>query len=154
MKLSDPSNHVLRVINGRLDVTGPDGDDHFVFPATARKKPKLYVVSVRDRPVYVGVTTQPMTARLRGGMTATGAHGYHGYPWAKRKCRMCLRIWYLEGRRSSLVDLETIEAEVVFLLRKQFGQWPADQTEIHFHRSTRRHRTCAAKVIRDLCDES
>jgi hypothetical protein len=43
-------------------------------------------------------------------------------------------------------DVETMEAEVVFLIR-QAGQWPASQTEIHFHQSTSAHRTVAATMV-------
>lgn len=42
-------------------------------------------------------------------------------------------------------DVETIEAEVVFLIR-QARQWPRFQTEIHFHESNDEHRRIAAKI--------
>lgn len=44
------------------------------------------------------------------------------------------------------VDVETVEAEVVFLIRGA-GQWPLHQTEIHFHRSTQIHRDVAARIM-------
>jgi phospholipase/lecithinase/hemolysin len=44
------------------------------------------------------------------------------------------------------LDIETVEAEVVFLIRCA-GQWPQYQTEIHFHPSTAVHRDIAASII-------
>ncbi|MCC6285547.1 MAG: hypothetical protein IT439_09655 [Phycisphaerales bacterium] len=44
------------------------------------------------------------------------------------------------------VDAETIEAEIVFLIR-QSGQWPMYQTEIHFHESNADHRRIAAEIM-------
>lgn len=38
-----------------------------------------------------------------------------------------------------------MKAELVFLIR-QAGQWPAYQTEIHFHQSTTVHRQVAATI--------
>ena len=53
---------------------------NFVAPATSQL-PKLYVVSTESTPIYVGVTKQSILARLRGGFTAQGQHGYHDYEW-------------------------------------------------------------------------
>jgi hypothetical protein len=44
------------------------------------------------------------------------------------------------------LDIETVEAEVVFLIRSA-GQWPLHQTEIHFHPSTQVHRDIAVTVM-------
>jgi hypothetical protein len=44
------------------------------------------------------------------------------------------------------VEIETVEAEVVFLIRNA-DQWPLHQTEIHFHPSTQVHREAAAAVM-------
>jgi hypothetical protein len=43
-------------------------------------------------------------------------------------------------------DIETVEAEVVYLIRAA-GQWPAFQTEIHFYPSSARHREVAAQIM-------
>jgi hypothetical protein len=43
---------------------------------------------------------------------------------------------------NSLLNIETVEAEVVFLIRAA-GQWPLWQTEIHFHPSSQVHRDTA-----------
>jgi len=46
-------------------------------------------------------------------------------------------------------DMETIEAEVVFLAT-QAGDWPEGQTEIHFHPSTPEHREIATSIWRSV----
>ena len=43
--------------------------------------------------------------------------------------------------------IETVEAEVVFLIRQEYGQWPEHQTEIHFHKSNDIHRKAAEDII-------
>jgi hypothetical protein len=112
-----------------------------------RKIPKLYVVVAKERVVYVGVTRQTMSSRLRYGFTATGKHGYHGYAWPHKHTQASLYVWAAhEDAGSSLLDVETIEAEVVFLVRQRTGQWPSGQTEIHFHPSFQVHRKAAAAV--------
>ena len=67
-----------------------------------------------------------MSARLRLGFTADGSTGYHGYTWRHQHATVDLDIWILadapEG--SELLDLETIEAELVYLVRHHCGQWP------------------------------
>jgi hypothetical protein len=71
-------------------LTGPDKYELSLTPSTykvgrkfsglaTRKIPKLYVVIAKGRVVYVGITRQIMSSRLRYGFTATGKHGYHGY---------------------------------------------------------------------------
>ena len=117
---------------------------------SAGRTPKLYVMSAKGRPFYVGVTTQPMRTRLRLGFTADGSSGYHGYKWRHVLRRAALEIWYHPGPESdtAIRDLETIEAETVFLLRSRLNQWPQYQTEIHFYRSTPSHRRAAAAVLR------
>ena len=150
MKLSGPDKYQLTITDRSASVRASDGTLHFVAPATARGKPKLYVVSKAGFLLYVGVTNQPMSARLRGGLMADGTHGYHGYSWGRENDTMCLDIWYLDGEDTKPIDLETIEAEVVFLYRHDSGQWPQAQTEIHFHQSGTIHRECARQIVEAL----
>ena len=62
---------------------------------------------------------------------------------------LTLDIWYqsLAGSGGRLDDIETVEAEVVYLLRRRYRQWPEFQTEIHFHSSTAAHRKIARQVL-------
>ena len=147
MKLNGPDKYHLTITNRSASVRAPDGTPHFVAPATVNGKPKLYVVSKAGILLYVGVTNQSMSVRLRGGLTADGTHGYHGYTWGRANHDIRLDIWYLEGDDIKPPDLETIEAEVVFLYRKESGQWPQAQTEIHFHPSRNSHREHARQIV-------
>ena len=128
-------------------VRAQNGISHFVVPATKSKTPKLYVVSKDGFLLYVGVTKQPMSSRLRGGLTANGTHGYHGYAFGRENHTLSLDIWYLEGDDTKQIDLEIIEAEVVFLYRQQSGRWPKAQTEIHFHQSENIHKQFAKQIL-------
>ncbi len=63
-----------------------------------------------------------------------------------------LDIWCLFGAssNSAATELECVEAEVVFLARQKFKQWPEFQTEIHFHRSRQFHRDAADRILQHL----
>jgi hypothetical protein len=92
-----------------------------------------------------------MATRLGYGFKATGQHGYHGYAWRHHIKEANLYIWCHENapaKRAEL-DIETVEAEIVFLAR-QAGQWPAYQTEIHFHASSQVHRDIATDIWRTV----
>lgn len=115
----------------------------------ARRIPKLYVISVDEWPVYVGITRTRLSARFRLGWRGNGRHGYHGYKWRDRITAAKVDIWGQEQPEpipNEILDIEVIEAEVVFLIR-QAGQWPEYQTEIHFHRSSEEHRHWAAEIM-------
>ncbi len=55
-------------------------------------------------------------------------------------------IWYDE-KGSDSDDIEAIEAELVFNIRKHYKQWPKFQTEIHFHQSSKQHVKVAEKIF-------
>ncbi|MCC6738246.1 MAG: GIY-YIG nuclease family protein [Planctomycetia bacterium] len=117
-------------------------------PGCREKGPKLYLVVARGKTIYVGITKQPLRARLRYGWTADGKHGYHGYAWRKTVRDVIVFVWsHPKKSKAAEVEMETIEAEVVHLIRAE-GQWPAFQTEIHFHVSKARHREAAREVLR------
>lgn len=146
MKIVGP-DHYRMVLDARsYKVRSPSGVPHFGGRATARG-PKLYVVSSNGVPIYVGITTQPMSARLRYGWTARGKGGYYGYAWRHQITEADLDIWYHldPPDEKPMLEMETVEAEVVFLIR-QAGQWPQYQTEVHFHASTEQHRRIAREV--------
>ena len=147
MRLNGPNRYHVTITKRSATVKAPNGTPHFVDPATAKRLPKLYVASKEGVLLYAGVTSQSMSVRLRGGLTADGAHGYYGYSWGKKNQEICLDVWYLDGEGIKPTDLETIEAEVVFLYRQESGQWPQEQTEIHFHPSGNIHREFARRVV-------
>lgn len=147
MELTGPDQYCLTIKDGSASVIARDGTSHFVAPATTKGVSKLYVASKDGVLLYVGVTSQSMSVRLRGGLTADGSHGYHGYAWGKKNHAIRLDIWYLHGEGTTSIDLEAIEAEVVFLYRQEFDHWPCEQTEIHFRQSHFAHRECAKQII-------
>lgn len=109
----------------------------------ASKMPKLYIASINDVPVHVGITKRRMSERLRYGWNVTGQHAYHGYAWRRTGTNAVLHVWGDEDQaiERDHLDLETVEAEIVYLIRMN-GQWPQFQTEIHFHPS----KLCIGKL--------
>jgi hypothetical protein len=146
MKIIGPDRYRLKFDSEHFDVISPSDGNKFSGYATS-KLPKLYIVSVDERPIYVGITVQPMRNRLRYGWRASGESGYHGYAWRHEFKEANLDIWYhLDApEENKELDFETVEAEVVFLIRSD-GQWPSHQTEIHFHKSTGVHRKAARAI--------
>jgi len=144
-----------------MKITGPE---HFKLSFDAKKcaakfsglantkLPKLYVVVADGELIYVGVTRRTMRARLYGGWNANGKNGYHGYAWRHNRTTADLYDWCQEDApEGSSRDLETVEAEVAFLIRRA-GQWPEGQTEIHFHPSQKEHREWAARIMQHVLD--
>lgn len=105
------------------------------------------MVSVDDKPIYVGITKQPIRNRLRLGWAAKGDSGYYGYAWRHKLTAAHLDLWCHINPSSGTecLDIETVETELVYLVRKS-GQWPRFQTEIHFHPSNEVHRAVAAQI--------
>ncbi len=147
MNLIGPFTYELSFDALKFSVRCPAGTAKF-SGAVCSRLPKLYVVSLNAWPIYIGVTKQPIRNRLRLGWSATGANGYHGYAWRHKCTEATLDVWCHTdpGQKPPEIDVETVEAEVVYLIR-QHGQWPAFQTEIHFHRSDRVHRDAAAEIF-------
>lgn len=118
------------------------------------KRPKLYIFSRDGLPIYVGATVQSMASRMNLGWKANGKGGFYGYRFRHEGSEIDLDVWVdtdavverTDGMRSGS-DIETVEAEIVYLLRHRTKQWPAYQTEIHFYQSNPEHRREAEKVI-------
>lgn len=147
MRISGPDRYKLSFTPASFSVLCPKGTAKFSGIATS-KKPKLYIVSVDEKPIYVGVTKQSLRNRLRLGWNTVGESGYYGYAWRHHLTEANIDVWCHEDApdKNSSFDIETVEAEVVFLIRSE-GQWPLHQTEIHFHSSTPTHRNIAALVM-------
>jgi hypothetical protein len=78
--LTGPYEYELAISPQTFSVIAADGTAKFSGVVTSRY-PKLYIVSVDARPIYVGITRQPIRSRLRLGWNATGAHGCYGNAW-------------------------------------------------------------------------
>jgi len=150
MKLVGPERYEMTLTRKRFTISTPSGVQELSSRAQARR-PKLYVVARGRRPVYVGITNQPIRARLRLGWSADGSHGYYGYAFRRHLKAASVFIWFhprVAGKKA-IRELETIEAEVAYIVRKQ-GQWPAFQTEIHFYPSRAAHRRAARAVVAEI----
>ena len=149
MQLSKPYQYVISVVSGGgYSVRGQNGEYTFLAPVTHRG-PKLYTFSSDSCLLYVGQTVQGMAARVRLGFQADGSSGYYGYGWRQALSKVDLHIWCLDDTTEGeeALALECIESEVVYLCRSVYGQWPAHQTEIHFHESTNEHRQLAESIF-------
>ena len=132
METSRCYRYYLVMKNGEIDSIELEGQvvNAFKKPVTDKGVPKLYVVKHQSKVIYVGHTTQGLRTCLRQGFQAKGEHGYYGYQW-KNLSGVDLLVWCF--RRESVKRIESIEAELVYLVRRHKGQWPEYQTEIHFH---------------------
>jgi hypothetical protein len=147
MRISGPERYRLSFDAESFVVECQKGTPRFSGIATSTK-PKLYIASVDEMPFYVGVTKQSIRNRLRLGWSANGEGGYHGYAWRRHLKRADIDVWCHEDapEENPALDIETVEAEIVFLIRSA-GQWPQHQTEIHFHHSTQQHRDIAKSIM-------
>jgi len=132
-----------------LRVRSSTGEEKFSHEV-AQRCSKVYVVSDHGRIIYVGSSTQPLRSRLYGALRAAGEHGYYGYAWKKSAAALSLDVWIFDDvvckKGMRCMTAETVEAEVVFLVRERDGNWPASQTEIHFHPSEASHREAALGI--------
>jgi hypothetical protein len=89
---------------------------------------------------------QYRAAAMHGSQCHIG--GYYGYALNDKHSAADFDIWCHENppAKNSDRDMETVEAEVVFLIRRA-GRWPLFQTEIHFHPSMPHHRKIAETII-------
>lgn len=153
MNLQGPARFKVTYTPDKASIVCERGTPRFSGD-TSGSKPKLYVFSRVNIPIYVGATVRSMGARLRNGWTAAGEGGFYGYRFRHEGSQVDLDVWADidpvrqrdSGMRSGS-DIETIEAEIVYLFRHRTGQWPAYQTEIHFYQSNADHRREAEKVM-------
>jgi len=124
----------------------------FIEPDNHSKLPKLYVVKEGSSVVYVGQTTQNMRTRLWQGLKAQGSHGYSGYHWKDLPEVDILVRCFPDLNPQKSKYLETLEGELVFLVRKHTGKWPRYQTEIHFHNAEEDEVKLAEAIFRELIE--
>jgi hypothetical protein len=127
-------------------------------PLTTGKLPKIYVIVTKGKVSYVGYSHQSITNRLRIGFNADGSTGYHGYKWVHHK-EVTMYVFIFENEPlldpEVLADAkyfyEAVEAELVFLVRKNTEQWPENQNEIHFNNgSMKSARKLAEKIYSEI----
>lgn len=144
MQIVGPETYKLLRTEEGFKISNLDDTDRLGKIATSMM-PKIYIVSIDGWPVYVGATKQRLRTRI--GMKPLAGSGYYGYTFKDEGQGLRLHVWAhsnAEGRNH--IDAETVEAEVVFLIR-QADNWPRFQTEIHFHPSTPTHRQVAQDIV-------
>jgi hypothetical protein len=92
MNIVCPERYVLAITPTSLAVACERGTPTFSGIATSRK-PKLCVVRVDEKPIYVDLTKQPIRNRLRLGWNAKGETGYYGYAWRHHHENVVLDVW-------------------------------------------------------------
>ena len=163
MELTDHKRYGLEFRSGYVNAKDENGETTFVPPFNA-KGPKLYIISEGGVPIYVGKTTRPILERLGDGI-----RGEYKYLWSHFIRETTLDLWAVKVEESDIgamkddpsmelargnkekqldIVLETIEAEVAFLVREVYKQWPKYQIEIHFHQSLDEHRNKAREIVR------
>ena len=119
-----------------------------IFPpmATASGHEKLYLLKEGKDFVYVGVTKQNIRTRFWYGLTASIKRPYL-YKW-RTYSKLQLFVWsFGVAGSTSREQLENIEAEVAFIIRKETRNWPLSQNEIHFNNSFPEGRLIAEKIF-------
>ena len=124
---------------------------HFVAPDTKSGIQKLYVVRDSKDICYVGITSQPMSSRLRMGFIDDGHYGYHGYKWKDKLKQAELLVWTFPDIAKD--SIEAIEGELVYLVRNRTGKWPKYQMEIHFHPDASDKEKRIAETLVNICLE-
>mgnify|MGYP001572241875 CR=1 FL=1 len=146
MKITGPEIFELKINNPKEFKLLPKSEILY----SKKRISKLYIISYKNIPIYVGITKQPIRNRLNFGFKAEGKGGYHGYLWRRHReyKKVGVSIWF-DKSDSHQINMETIEAEIVYAIRKR-GQWPKDQTEIHFHQSGAEHRKWAKEKLKSF----
>ena len=146
MRIDGPERYQLTFTPEVFTVLCAKGTNKFSGLSTS-DLPNLYIASIDNKPIYVGITKQSIRNRLRLGWNAKGESGDYGYAWPHGHTTVVLDVWcHSDAVERNERDIETVEAEVVYLICAA-GQWPAFQTEIHFYPSSSRHREVAAEIM-------
>ena len=122
-------NRILKIV----DLLTNTEIEKFSHPMTSSDY-KIYVVCDKKRILYIGTTKDPIKTRLRSGLTANGKNGYHGYKW-KTLPKVTLFLWNFPELDQD--QIESVEAELAFVVRKMTNKWPEFQNEIHFNNKFR-----------------
>ncbi len=167
MKLTGHSKYPFTIDNGYLNFR----DKGEYGPPFSERGPKLYIVSSGGRPIYVGAATIPIKDRLSNGIKPSSKYRYlwSRFPleeltvdvWIVRlndqdietmndDPNMQLAMNHTINKEPQDIILETVEGEVVNLIRQSCEQWPKYQMEIHFHQSHSEHLEIAERIFDDF----
>lgn len=151
MRIKTGLRQKYRIVLRNREIESIESEGHkinnFEQPATKNKLPKLYVVKSGAKVIYIGIASRNMRSRLRYGFQAKGKGGYHGYKW-KDLSEVDILIWYFP--KEKMDRIKALEAELVYLVRKNSGEWPSYQTEIHFRNTTDDEVRAAEEIFRAI----
>jgi len=144
------NRYKIEIVNSACHCIEVNGQEtsHFIAPDTKSGIQKPYIVKYDEDICYVGITSQPMSSRLRLGFKDEGHYGYHGYKWKEKLKEAELLVWHFPDQTNAYV--EAIEAELVYYIREKTGKWPKYQMEIHFHRASEIEKSIAKSIL-DQC---
>lgn len=109
---------------------------------------KIYILKSEDKILYIGTTKSSIKNRLRYGLTASGLNGYHGYKWKTFETVLLYVFCFYD---SDKMKIESVEAELAYIVRKETGRWPESQNEIHFNNNfIPTGQLIAEKIFRQL----
>jgi len=140
----------LEIVDGKIKNKYFQNEiSNFVAPST-KPGPKLYCVVDNEGNIhYIGQTKRSLAARMRSGFSPKSGSGYHGYKWRHNDGLYKLIVWFM-----SLEDhIETVEAEIVYLIRDRLGNWPLSQNEIHFFQSNQEQRELSEVLYENILEE-
>jgi hypothetical protein len=150
-------NEGERSIHSKLD--GKGNVVSFRSPATLNKRAKIYILKNKENIIYIGYTSQSIANRLRYGINPKGAKGYHGYKWkVHKKLELLLFVFdkeligdQNEEDKKYINLIESVEAELVYLVRSKTGKWPENQNEIHFNNfEIEKAKPVAEKIYKEI----
>lgn len=93
---------------------------------------KIYILKSANDILYIGTTKSSINNRLRYGLSANGLNGYHGYKWKTLETVLLYVFCFDDFDKTKI---ESVEAELAYMVRKETGRWPEYQNEIHFNNS-------------------
>ena len=131
----------------------------FTSPVTLNKRAKIYILKDKESIIYIGYTSQSIANRLRYGINPKGAKGYSGYKWkGLDEIELLLFVFDKEliGDKNEedkkiISFVESVEAELVYLVRSKTGKWPKNQNEIHFNNfEIEKAKQVAEKIYKEI----
>jgi hypothetical protein len=144
-----------------LSITGngikPINEDKFSGKVFNSTNFKIYILKEKNRYLYVGKTKQKIGTKFQQGFRSYRKNeegkregGYGGYKWIKEyinKNQPLILFVFDLGASFEKNHTESIEAEIVFEIRKRFGSWPLCQNEIHFFNTYENASSAANEIL-------
>ena len=121
---------------------------------------KIYIPTLEEKFIYVGLTKQKLGTKFQQGfrsylkdLNGSRVGGYGGYKWIKKHIetgvKLTLYVFDL-GHQISKNEAESIEAEIVFIVRQTTNKWPLEQNEIHFNNGFPKSYTRAQEIFQKI----